>query len=298
MGKATKIAWCDHTFNPWWGCLKVSAGCDHCYADTFSFNRGGYNGKTKPKIWGPPRTTERRLFGPKHWREPLEWNAAAFERGARELVFCASMADVFEFHPLLDNPQGWSKKSPRQMLWDLIDQTPYLDWLLLTKRPQLIMRIVPDTWDNGFPDNVWIGTSAENQETFDQRWPWLAKVPARVRFISAEPLIGPIDLGDARPEWLISGGESGSGFRPMEMSWARSLRDQCAASGIAFFHKQGSSFKPGQAPFIDGRVHHAWPDTGLGRVGGVRAAPEDVPRETSAPSSVKRRVVLGGRVTR
>lgn len=236
MGQNSSIEWTDHTFNPWWGCLKVSPGCEHCYALTLS-KRFGHD------IWGPPATTRRRTFNEKHWREPLKWNAEAAKAGERKRVFCASMADVFEDHPQLP-PE-------RAKLWALIEQTPNLDWLLLTKRPENISGMVP--WD--FPDNVWIGTSCEDQQRADERIPHLLRVPAKVRFLSCEPLLGPVTLRRwVRPSpgwaadlihWVIVGGESGAGARPMHPQWARSLRDECQAAGdIAFHFKQWGQFVP------------------------------------------------------
>lgn len=248
MGADSKIEWTHHTFNPWWGCLKVSPGCQHCYAETLS-NRYGHN------IWGPAKTTERRLFGDKHWTEPLKWNKAAQAAGERARVFCASMADVFEEHPALIEE--------RFKLWHLIDNTPALDWLLLTKRPENVMGYLPAQWTRReMPANVWIGTSVENQEEADRRIPHLMRVPAKVRFLSCEPLLGPVDLGripveggavdalrGARPAygsigWVICGGESGPKARPMHPVWVRSLRDQCQAAGVPFFMKQWGEYQP------------------------------------------------------
>src|SRR5581483_10937070 len=132
-----------YTFNIAWGCLKVSEECRNCYAEGIASRYG-------MKLWGPVETTIRRTFGPKHWHEPLLWNREAKQQGHRRSVFCSSMADVFEDHPALE--------SERQKLWTLIQQTPHLNWLLLTKRPQNILAMVP--WQQGcWPDNVWMGTS-------------------------------------------------------------------------------------------------------------------------------------------
>jgi len=235
-----------YSYNPWWGCVKVSPGCQNCYAETFA-KRTGHN------IWGPAATTQRRTFGEKHWQEPLKWNEDALQAGERRRVFCSSMADVFEDHPQLIDE--------RLRLWKLIDQTPQLDWLLLTKRPENITGMIPSWWAaDGYPTNVWIGTSVENQAAADKRIPVLASIPATVRFLSCEPLLGPVDLSaylggeyetgvewggmhemaQEPPDisWVICGGESGSHARPMHPDWARSLRDQCQAAGVAFFMKQ------------------------------------------------------------
>src|SRR5206468_8037213 len=179
MGKNSSIEWTHHTFNPWWGCTKVSPGCKHCYAETFSHRLG-------MAIWGV--RNERRFFSEKHWREPLRWDREASKTGRRGRVFCASMADVFEARADLNS---W-----RERLWALIDATPNLDWLLLTKRPDQIATKVP--WRKNWPDNVWLGTTAENQLWAGRRIPILLKHPAAVRFASCEPLLGPVDLSS----WL------------------------------------------------------------------------------------------------
>jgi protein gp37 len=222
-----------HTFNPWWGCLKVSEECQHCYALDIAHHY------SKEPLWGPAATTERRLFGATHWLEPIKWNRQAEREGHRHSVFCASMADVYEEHPHLD--------APRAQLWELIAVTPWLNWLLLTKRPQNILALSPwrrDAW----PDNVWIGTSAGLQKRAEERIPALLDVPAIVRFISAEPLLGPIDLTPwlARLSWIIAGGESGPYYRPLNVQWARDLRDQCQQSGTPYYFKQ-----------VGGRTHAA-----------------------------------------
>ena len=248
MGANSKIEWTHHTFNPWWGCVKVSPGCEHCYAETFSKRTGHH-------IWGPAATTQRRLFGNKHWAEPLKWNREAEAAGERHRVFCASMADVFEDHPQLI--------SERVRLWRLIEDTPHLDWLLLTKRPENTTRMMP-TYLHGYPRNIWLGTSVENQQQADKRIPELLKVPAAVRFLSCEPLLGLVDISGRSLDsvwindindplineecnlidWVIVGGESGPKARPMHPNWARSLRDQCTAAGVAFHFKQWGEWLP------------------------------------------------------
>ena len=215
-----------YSYNPWWGCVKVSPGCQNCYAETFA-KRTGHN------IWGPAATTQRRTFGEKHWQEPLKWNEDALQAGERRRVFCSSMADVFEDHPQLIDE--------RLRLWKLIDQTPQLDWLLLTKRPENIDYMAPCSWvADGFPGNVWLGVSAENQAMADKRIPILAGIPATVRFLSCEPLLGPLDLSEWLDfiSWVIVGGESGPKARPMNPDWVRSIRGQCNGAGVAYFVKQ------------------------------------------------------------
>lgn len=263
--KDSKIEWTNHTFNPWWGCEKVSAGCKNCYAAA-SDSRWSKN----DPHWGPGST--RRPMGESYWYQPVKWNAAAAAKNIRERVFCASMADVFEGHE--------ATIPHLQRLFKLIEETPNLDWLLLTKRPENIMRLVPDRWHvHSFPGNVWIGTSVENQEMANLRIPQLLKVPAAVRFLSCEPLLGPLDLSEfiscsgrerARIHsdrtghetgwlghsfaacedcgdddylsemlhWIIVGGETGKDARPMSPDWVTGVADQCKAHGIPFFFKQ------------------------------------------------------------
>ena len=180
MVENSKIEWTDHTFNPWIGCQKVSPGCDHCYAETQNAHRK-WNGGT----WGPgaPRTRTSVAY----WKQPLRWNDAAAASGTRAKVFCASLADVFDNQV----PREW-----RDDLWGIIDSCPHLDWLLLTKRPQNVVKMLPaDRCLLGAPwPNVWIGTTVENQEEADRRIPHLLDVPAAKRFLSCEPLLGPVDL--------------------------------------------------------------------------------------------------------
>ncbi len=224
MGAASKIEWTDHTFNPWIGCQKVSPGCDHCYAETMMDHR--YHRVQ----WGPHG--ERIRTSPANWRKPMQWAKTA--NGARPRVFCASLADVFDNKvPIL-----W-----RDELWTLIQATPALDWLLLTKRPENIARMLPADWEGGWP-NVWLGTTCEDQQRYDMRWPKLAAIPAVVRFISYEPAIGSLHYQWGRPDWIICGGESGASARTMEPAWARAVRDTCARDGIAFFMKQMTGKKP------------------------------------------------------
>lgn len=220
MAKESKIAWTDATFNPWWGCTKVSPGCVNCYAETFA-KRTGHD------IWG--NAVGRRFFGDKHWADPLKWDAEAKAEGVRKRVFCASMADVFESNALLDDS--------RARLWTLMEKTPNLDWLLLTKRPENVRTM---TLSPGIPGNAWVGTSIENQEQADKRLPILLGVDAKIRWLSCEPLIGPVKLGSSLKgiQWVIVGGESGPGFRPMQLEWARSIMAECREHGVAFFMKQ------------------------------------------------------------
>ncbi|MEK6684271.1 MAG: DUF5131 family protein, partial [Nitrospirota bacterium] len=175
MGQTTGIAWTDHTFNPWWGCEKVSEGCRNCYAATFDKRVGGDH-------WGKGKGW--RTFGDKHWNDPVRWNKAAEKAGVRRKVFCASMADIF---------QAGAPVGDRVRLFSLIKETPWLDWQLLTKRPELMAGYLPWGWGAGWP-NVWLGTSVENQETADERIPFLLQTPAAVRFVSYEPALGPVSF--------------------------------------------------------------------------------------------------------
>lgn len=238
MAQNSKIEWTDHTFNPWVGCTNVSPGCDHCYAESWSKRSGLVK-------WG---NSPRRRTSEAYWRAPMKWQAgaAAFQalNGRRQRVFCASLADVF------DNQADpiW-----RSELFALIGATPSLDWLLLTKRPQNIKKMLPRDWSEG-RHNVWLGTTTENQKSFDQRWPILSKIPAAVRFISYEPAIGPVRLhtGTEQPDWLISGGESGHGGRPMDPQWARDIISDCNNFGVAPFHKQWGNIKNNPLVFDHG----------------------------------------------
>lgn len=180
MAEKTLIAWTDHTFNIAWGCWKLSPGCANCYADVFDHRIGGDH-------WGKGKS--RRTFGPKHWDQPRLWNAIAEREGRRHKVFCSSMTDVF-----LDDP---TIEAELRKLWPLIRETPWLDWQLLTKRPERIAASLPAGWGDGWP-NVWLGTSVEDQERAGLRLPVLLEVPAVVHFASCEPLLEPLDL---RP-WL------------------------------------------------------------------------------------------------
>jgi len=232
--KNTKIEWCDHTFNTWHGCVKVSDGCRFCYAETLSHRWGN-------DFWGVDKA--RKSMSESYWRQPFKWNEEAKKTGIRRRVFCASMADVFEDRRDLDH---WRRK-----LWDMIEVTTNLDWLLLTKRPQNIARLIDQRWLEHPRFNVWLGTTAENQEQAYARGYALLRVPAYVRFLSCEPLLGPIDFGwsgikSIGFDWVIVGGESGHGARPMNVEWARSIKNQCLDAGVSFFMKQDSGRVSGQ----------------------------------------------------
>lgn len=237
MGENSRISWTDHTFNPWIGCSKVSAGCDNCYAER---NFGLRLGKA---TWGPSGT--RIVTNPDYWKQPLRWNRNAEKTGTRPKVFCASLADVFEDRPDLIEP--------RERLWRLILATPALDWLVLTKRPENIAWMLPAYMPNYIAEaglmnqeeireNLWLGTTVEDQAAADERIPELMKIPAAVRFLSCEPLLESIEpLSIKFPgqiDWVIVGCESGPNRRPCSLDWVRSLRDRCQVDGVPVFIKQ------------------------------------------------------------
>lgn len=276
MATETKIEWCDHTFNPWEGCTHVSPGCAHCYAAT---RNARFGGGTAPN-WGPG--APRRRTSSANWRLPLKWNAHPWATGTttrRPRVFCASLADWLDD----EVPAEW-----RHDLLNLIRGATNLDWLLLTKRPQNWRKLmeqaadegsdVAESWLDGIaPANVWIGTTTEDQPRAEERLPHLLSIPARVRFLSCEPLLGPLDLtphlrpptSDLPPliSWVIVGGESSHHARPMSSTWARALLEQCDAAGVPFFFKQWGEWLPehqeGASRARKGalvRGVHTWPD--------------------------------------
>lgn len=297
MAERSAIEWTDATFNPWWGCVKVSPGCDHCYAE-----RDAHRFMPELELWGGKL---RREFSYNHWREPKRWAARAAKERLRMRVFCASMADILD----KDAPPG-----ARERLWDLIVYTPELDWLLLTKRIGNAKTMLPAEWlKDGCPRNVWLGISVVNQEEADRDIPKLLELPSRIRWLSIEPMLGPVTLTRLRPpgstwmdclegrehfglgvaasgprvDWVVVGGESGPGARPMHPDWVRSVRDQCAAARVPFFFKQWGEWAPdpdlpselqehyeivGQwdgtsrrvgkkaaGRSLDGRIHHEFP---------------------------------------
>ena len=227
MSEHSEIEWTHHTFNPWWGCTRVSPACEHCYAESFAKRLG-------LGVWGVQ--ADRRFFGDAHWNDPLKWNRKAAAVGVRERVFSGSMCDIFEDRRDLD--------VHRERLWRLVESTESLDWLLLTKRPENVMSMTP--WRHAWPANVWLGTTVEDQKRADQRLPHLLKHPAVVRFLSVEPLLGPVDLRPWLPQlqWIILGGESGPKARPMAIEWARAVRDQCSEFGVPLIFKQWGNHAP------------------------------------------------------
>jgi len=319
MAENSAIEWTTSTFNPWRGCTKVSAGCANCYAETLSGRNPGTLG-----VWGPNGT--RVIASEAMWREPVKWNREAehdqyiwdnldgiARRGQtppeRPRVFCASLADVFEDwqgpmrdskgQPLFLDPSGkwvappmkpgeqWrhlDMQDVRARLFSLIDATPNLDWLLLTKRPENLFEMLP--WQVNPWGNVWLGTSVENQAAADERIPHLLRVPAAVRFLSCEPLLGPVELSglvkghcpthdfpggfchgpcpdDQRISWVIVGGESGPGARPCRVEWVRSIVEQCRAASVPVFVKQLGGNIVTRNDMIEDAFNgkDGWPDT-------------------------------------
>ena len=259
MSANTKIEWADHTFNPWIGCTKVGPGCDHCYAEQRMDKR------LHVVHWGAGQ--DRKRTSAENWKQPLRWNkqagilqhawqlgvelhggneaaciAAGFLKPVRPRVFCASLADVFDNAV---DPQ-W-----RADLFALIEATPNIDWLLLTKRVGNVrgmLALIPG-WHP--KPNVSLGITVVNQEEADRDIRKLLAIPAAKRFLSMEPLLGLVNLtsmfaanalhqidGGPQLDWVIVGGESGPNARPMHPDWARSLRDQCQAAGVPFLFKQ------------------------------------------------------------
>ncbi len=283
MSENTKIEWADHTFNPWVGCTKVSPACDHCYAE-------GWAKRSGMVMWGGERIRTTKA----NWKQPRKWNAQAQAEGRRFRVFCASLADVFDNQV----PDAW-----RLDLFSLIAETPNLDWLLLTKRIGNVESYLQrdgmafDLVNSGL---AWIGSTICNQAEADRDIPKLLEVPARVRFLSIEPMLGPVDLtrlplsatrydaligsmpanahinalrgfnengNRTRVDWVICGGESGPHARPMDPDWARSLRDQCQAAGVPFLFKQWGEWWNGArlgkaiaGRQLDGVQHDSFPE--------------------------------------
>ena len=246
MAETTGISWTDSTFNPWIGCTKVGPGCDHCYAETLMDKRWH-------KVqWGAGRQRERTSAS--NWAAPLHWEkhheAFAVMHDRRRRVFCASLADVFDN----EAPDAW-----RADLFALIERTPHLDWLLLTKRIGNVHGMAPA---NGLPPNVWLGATMVNQTEWDRDMRKLLAVDASVRFVSVEPMVGPLSGGlDLHGlDWVIVGGESGHGARQIHREWVDSLRRECQAASVAFFFKQwgGASATAGGCS-LDGAEVKQWP---------------------------------------
>lgn len=316
MAEQTAIEWCDATFNPWIGCTRISPACDDCYAARSTAAR------SLGVAWGPGKP--RRRTSDANWKAPIHWNAKAAREGRRFRVFCASLADVFDN----EVPPEW-----RQELFELIRSTPHLDWLLLTKRIGNAKAMIDEALSNmdigysvpfaAWPwPNVWLGATVVNQEEANRDIPKLLAVPARVRFLSIEPMLGPVYVEDipdpvggvclkplaglrwvgdgqgrctvrslgGRIDWIICGGESGPHARPMHPDWARSLRDQCAAAGVPFLFKQwGEWVRADQHPdqtndslYTRDLSQLRHPSAAIDATGATRAHADDLPHQATA----------------
>ncbi|HEX8385108.1 MAG TPA: DUF5131 family protein [Rubricoccaceae bacterium] len=283
MADNSHIEWTDHTANLWWGCVEVHAGCDHCYAREFSRNRTGR------EAWGhaEPRYLTKGVWGD---LARYQRNAPAFfaEHGRRQRVFVGSMMDIYEKpHRAVDWKGGPvahdTGETRRRFFEEVVPACPDLIFLCLTKRPGNVRKYVPAAWlePDGWPENVWTGTSPVDQGTANTLIPQLLRVPG-TRFLSMEPLLGPVDFARVYEEqdetawnhlavdvhWVIVGGESGPGARPMHAEWARSLRDQCAEVDVPFLFKQWGSHDADGRPankkvagrLLDGRTHDGFPE--------------------------------------
>ncbi len=250
MGQKTGIEWTEATWNPATGCTKVSSGCDNCYAATIARNRLAENYKARSPVVATPKNRADpfavRLW-PERLEQPQRWRS-------QRLIFVNSMSDLFH----ADLPDEFLRRVFKVMLE--VDRHIYQ---ILTKRPARARRF----WENNqdlfdarpLPKHIWIGTSVENQEV-DYRIRHLKDVPAKLRFISCEPLLGPLELELDAIDWVIVGGESGNGYRPMDLDWARSIRDQCLAEDVPFFFKQVGGFTPkANGRLLDGEEYNAMP---------------------------------------
>lgn len=248
MAENSKIEWTDHTFNPWIGCTKVSPACDNCYAEGLMDTRYGR------VRWGAGEDRSRTAAST--WRQPRKWDKQAAATGDRPFVFCASLADVFDN----EVDELW-----RRDLFNLIEATPHLVWLLLTKRVGNVLRMTDPARGNPLlPRNVAVGATMANQEEYDRDRMKLAEVKRvcdpQFTFGSFEPLLGPIILDRNAPDWIIVGGESGPNARPMNLDWARDLKRQSAAFNRIFNFKQvGGRGADKGGHTLDGLTHFARP---------------------------------------
>jgi len=272
MAETTGISWTHHTFNPWSGCVRISPACANCYAANLP------PGMRRGAVWA--KDAERVVGSDAYWNQPIAWNRAALRADERRRVFCASTADVFEDRADLD--------VHRLRLWKLIAATPWLDWLLLTKRPA---KMAEWAEQHGWPINAWAGVTVEDQARADERIPLLLRVPAAVRFLSCEPLLGPVSLreipfeggvihaltgahayadtgrlppGEPKIHWVIAGGESGHKARPSNAEWFRDLRDACIAARVPYHFKQWGEWRQFSAGDFGGEgsteAQQAWRD--------------------------------------
>lgn len=247
MAEKSEISWFDATFNTHIGCSKVSPACDRCYAERDNTRRKWVDG------WGPG--VPRRRTSAEYWKQPARWNRKAAASGVPLRVFCASLSDIFDN----EVPQAW-----RDDLWQVLRETPHLRWILLTKRIGNAAKMLPADWGTGYA-NAGLMSTLENQEVWDRDFPKLMRTPAAWHGVSAEPLLGSINMLPlvaryGRPDWMITGGESGSGFRSLDMGAVRSIRDQCAQIGATFHHKQNGGIRGKDAGcLVDGVEHKHFP---------------------------------------
>lgn len=242
MGEKSQISWTDNTFNPWEGCTNVAPGCDNCYAEARNIRFQGNN-------WG--KGAKRRVMSDANWKKPHRWQRQTAKSGKPIKVFCGSLCDWADN----EAPEG-----QRERLWQVIRETPNLQWQLLTKRAPNIVKYLPDDWGTGYP-NVWLGVTVENRKHGLPRIDILREIPAVVRFLSIEPLLE--DLGDLNLSgihWVIVGGESGPNARQMESDWVYGIQFDCIAYDVPFFFKQwgGNTPDKGGSIFL-GSEEKNWP---------------------------------------
>ena len=245
----SRISWTEASWNGWIGCQEVSPACDRCYARTLAE-------RYKWAKWG--KDTPRHRTSEAYWRKPIAWNSEAEARKEPIRVFAFSLADWAEDRRDLD---PW-----RADFFRLIEKTPWLIWMLLSKRADCMARMLPEAWLSAPRPNVWLGVTAENQRRAEERIPALLSVPAVLHWVSAEPLLSPLDLspwlGPRRLSWAIAGGESGAGARRMDPEWARGVLRQCRAAGVAFHLKQKGEALARELGCKDrhGKTPSEWPE--------------------------------------
>lgn len=231
MAEKSGILWTDGTFNPWWGCSKVSPACDKCYADRVAKRYGWSN------LWGA--YAERRFFSEKHMNEPRRWNDQAKKEGKVKRVFCGSMCDILESYSgeryTLDKLD-----SAREQTFKMAEETPYIEWLFLTKRIHNIQAMIPYAWKKNPPKNIRFGVTVENQD-FAYRYGLLTQLWSGNSFVSVEPILSKVsfaNVGVKYPDWVIIGSESGSGRRETKIEWVVDLINECKENKTPVFVKQ------------------------------------------------------------
>lgn len=286
----SKIEWTHHTFNPWWGCVHCSPACDHCYAERMALRMAERLAREHEvhlqtgRVWG--KDADRLFFTrARYWAHPLRWDRSAARRGVRRRVFCASMCDIMERNDyegsyiaghvhsddFVFRPDELTLDHARQRLFRLIEDTPNLNWLLLTKRPQEFRKLLPAAWLKNPRPNVWLLTTVESPD-YLWRIQALLDTPAVVHGVSMEPLLGPVKLPHEflklrQRAWVITGGESGPGARPSQIEWIRKIRDTCVAAGVPFHFKQWGEYgadlikigKKTSGRMLDGREWDEFP---------------------------------------